>query len=148
MRAKLANEIRKTLPDVLPDLSNFDRALVRWKNRINSERTDRADEILDWLMQPNANHMWEDFVKIWVNDLLVQGNSAIYIEVEDNRPENLYVMPSGTTLPIKTQRSSIRRILPIRPRLRAAVVLQGRSELFDVLPHVHKSTASAGSTRW
>ena len=77
-RQKLIQEIRMTMPDVLPDLSNFQSALIRWKRRIQSQSTDQADWIREWVMQPNITDKFPDFTKKQIMDLMVHGASATY----------------------------------------------------------------------
>lgn len=62
-RAALRKEIMSELPDVLPDLSNFGAALLRWKRRLQAMKADHAQEIEDWLAQPNINDSWADYAK-------------------------------------------------------------------------------------
>jgi len=100
-RGKILQEIKNTLPDVLPDLSNFNSALLRWKKRINSQKTDDAERIQDWCMQPNINTKFPDLIKQNVFDLMVHGSCSVYKEILDNRVENVYALPGGTVLPLK-----------------------------------------------
>lgn len=102
-RAALRKEIMSELPDVLPDLSNFGAALLRWKRRLQAMKADHAQEIEDWLAQPNINDSWADYAKKWVFDLMVHGSSATYKEIIDDKIENFYTLPGGTVLPVRSQ---------------------------------------------
>lgn len=102
-RARVSMIIREKLPDVLPDLSNFHQSLNRWHKRIKMVKADRCDEIYNWLMQPNQNDYWEDFVKKWVFDLMVHGTAATYKEVVDGGLENFYLLPGGCVIPVKSK---------------------------------------------
>jgi phage portal protein BeeE len=104
LRLECVREIREYLPEVLPDLSNFDRALYRWHKLIKNSKQDVADQISDWLQQPNQDQEWVDFIKAWVFDLMVHGASALYKEVLDNKVENIYVLPGGSVYPVQEER--------------------------------------------
>lgn len=100
-RQKLIQEIRTTLPDVLSDLSNFQGALVRWKRRIQNQKTDSAEWVQDWMMQPNINDKFGDFTKKQIADLMIHGSMACYKDVSNKKVENVYCLPGGTVLPLK-----------------------------------------------
>jgi len=101
VRIQIANEIKKTLTDILPDLSNFNRSLLRWKKQIDSQKTNNASGIEEWLREPNINDKWEDFIKKYVYDLMIHGASAIYKEQLNGRVENFYLLSGGTVIPLK-----------------------------------------------
>lgn len=101
VRAKVSTEIRKVLPDVFPDLSNFNRAVMRWRNKIKNTYADKCQEAQDWLLQPNAGTSWADYVKKWVFDLLVHGAAATYKKKENNILTNFDVLPGGTVYKFK-----------------------------------------------
>jgi hypothetical protein len=100
-RQKLLQEIRTTLPDVLPDLSNFQNALIRWKRRIAHQKTQSGEWVKDWMMQPNINDKFPDLTKKMIMDLMVHGSVAMYKETMNNKVENVYALPGGTVLPLK-----------------------------------------------
>ena len=100
-RQRLIQEIRTTLPDVLPDLSNFQSALIRWKRRIQTQSTDSADWVKEWVMQPNITDKFVDFTKKQIMDLMVHGAMSVYKEVSNGKIENIYTLPGGTVLPLK-----------------------------------------------
>jgi hypothetical protein len=66
-------------------------------------KADHAQEIEDWLAQPNINDSWADYAKKWVFDLMVHGSSATYKEIIDDKIENFYTLPGGTVLPVRSQ---------------------------------------------
>lgn len=101
IRMEMQQEMYRQLPELLPDLSNFESALLRWSRKIKLEKTQSADEIEDWLQKPNINDKYEDFIKKWVCDLHVHGTANIYKEDVSGRVENLYLLPGGTVLPIR-----------------------------------------------
>lgn len=103
VRGVLLKKILNRLPDVLPDLSNFDRALIRWRRMIKSNKQTKADQIEDWLYEPNINDKWSDFIKQFVFDLMVHGAAAIYKEILDGKVENLYTLPGGTIIPVRSE---------------------------------------------
>lgn len=96
-------DILRTLPDCLPGLSNFDKALLRWKKRIQSQKSEDADWIKSWIIQPNVNDRFEEFIKKLIFDLMIHGNFAIYKETLDGKVENLYALPGGTVIPLKNK---------------------------------------------
>jgi len=91
------------LPDLLPDMSNFNGSLMRWYQKIKSRKNDRANEIYDWLQQPNINDTWSHFVKKWMFDLYIHGGLAVYKEQLNGVVENFYVLPGGSVMPLKSR---------------------------------------------
>lgn len=98
----LSKEIRKTLIDAKPDLSNFSTSLMRWRRRIKESQEDRATEIEDWMQEPNLDDNFIDFVKKEVFDLMVHGNISIFKEESGGRVENFYMLPGGTTFQFRS----------------------------------------------
>lgn len=116
IRARMIREVLRHLPDCLPDLSNFSQALFRWKKRIETMNDDATTEIEDWLHKPNAHDTFDDFIKKRIDSDLVHGSSAIYKECVDGRLENLYVLPGGSVIPLKTKFvSSLRMFAQVVP---------------------------------
>jgi hypothetical protein len=103
IRYQMMRNILTRLPDCLPDLSNFNQALLRWKKRIEFQNDDATTEIEDWLHQPNAQDDFSDFIKKRVDSDLVHGGSALYKQYIDGKLENLYVLPGGTVIPLKSR---------------------------------------------
>jgi hypothetical protein len=96
-------EVKKTLFDIFPDMSNFDASLLRWKKRLDMKNVNKAQEILDWFKEPNQGTKWIDFIKQWVIDLHVHGTFAFYKDRMGGRVENIYGLPGGTIIPVKTE---------------------------------------------
>ena len=101
VRGQMVRKISTVLPDVLPDLSNFNMAMLRWRKRIEMKNTDESQQIEDWLHEPNAEDDFEDFLKKWVSDLMVHGADAIYKEYLGGRLENMYHLPGGSVVPLR-----------------------------------------------
>lgn len=100
---QMANEIRQELPEVLPDLSNFQSALMRWKRSIQNTKQEIADRAQGWMEEPNDSCNWADFVKMQVMDLHIHGAVAEYKECNDNVLDNIYILPGGTVLPVRSE---------------------------------------------
>lgn len=101
IKAKIGNILREEMPDILPDLSNFNKSILRWKRKIQNTTTQKTEEIIEWLQEPKSGVNWSDFVKKWVEDLLVHGASGIYKDVQNNKLENFDTLPGGTIYPFK-----------------------------------------------
>ena len=104
VRMRATSVIQQYLNDVLPDLSNFDTAILRWRKRIRQATDDESDKIRDWLCVPNAHDSYEDFIKKTVQDLMVHGSFAWYKQANsENRLDNVYVLPGGTVIPFRSR---------------------------------------------
>ncbi len=99
----LLKEIQQTLLDVLPDLSNFDKAALRWHRRIQSQKVEQGEWIKNWILQPNINDRYEEMTKKMVFDLMVHGAMAVYKEIMGGKVENFYLLPGGTVMPLKNK---------------------------------------------
>lgn len=93
--------IQEYLTDILPDLSNFETALLRWYRDIQWSKQDRADDIKDWLYEPNPQMDFDDFLKAWIYDIMIHGAASIFKESENGRLENFYLLPGGTVFPFR-----------------------------------------------
>ena len=102
IRARMAQKIRERLPDILPDLSNFGRSLMRWKKVIQNKQLSTGDEIKEWLMEPNNGVTWNDYIKKVVYALLVHGSEATYKQYNGDRLENFDSLPAGTVYRFKS----------------------------------------------
>jgi len=115
-KARLTNFLRSKLIELNPDLSNFDACLLRWSKNNKQQTKSKADSIKSWLEQPNQNDTWEDFIKQWVFDEMIQGSVAIYKQTTNNRLDNMCVLAGGTTLPIRdlfvTSKTGYLQIVP------------------------------------
>lgn len=103
VRARMVQNILTKLPDCLPDMSNFNQSMLRWKKRIEIRNGDASTEIEDWLHQPNSSDTFSDFIKKRVDSDLVHGGSAIYKEFAGGRLENMYILPGGSVTPLKSR---------------------------------------------
>lgn len=101
--ALLRKDIEAELPDLLPDLSNFNKALLRWSRRIKMRSNDDCEQVMQWLMEPNIDDHWEDFLEKYVFDMMIHGATAIYKEALNGKVENLYILPGGTVIPLKNK---------------------------------------------
>ena len=101
VRSKVVNELRGTLPDLKPDMSNFDNSLLRWKKRLNRQQQSKTQEIEDWLQEPNTGVSWSEFVKKWVYDMHVHGAAAIYKQNTEGRLTNFDCLIGGTVYKVK-----------------------------------------------
>lgn len=102
-RSKAFLEMKKYLVDLLPDTSNFQKSIMRWKNRIKLINEDEATEIEDWLRQPNQYTNFTDFVKMVTFDLHTHGNYSVYKEYgEEEKITNFYNIVGGTVHPLKS----------------------------------------------
>lgn len=89
------------LPELKPDLSNFNGCMLRWGRRLKQYNAETCDNVMNWLMQPNQGVSWTDFVKKWTEDYHIHGNATIYKSEEGGRIENFDTLPGGTTYRIK-----------------------------------------------
>lgn len=96
-------QLRKMMPDLLPDMSNFSNALLRWKRKTQQVITDKADMISDWVSSPNNNDSFSEFIKRWVFDLMVHGATSIYKEEAEGRVNNIHVLPGGSVIPLTSK---------------------------------------------
>lgn len=103
--ALIRNEIKKELPDILDDLSNFNRALVRFNRRAKMMAQGLCNEAEDFMAKPNQRDDFEDIAKKWVFDSMVHGSSFIL----KNRPipggeiAGYSMLPGGTIFPMKAE---------------------------------------------
>ncbi|DAC71705.1 MAG TPA: hypothetical protein DSN98_09025 [Thermoplasmata archaeon] len=102
MKAKIYRKMLSVLPDIKPDISNFQTALLRWKRRLKRISQNQCDEVTNWLMEPNAGVDWSSFVKKWVFDMSIHGAAAIYKQEMNGRIENFDVLPGGSVYRIKS----------------------------------------------
>ena len=117
-RVRLMNFLRQYLVDLKPDLSNFTPSLLRWSKSLKQQKKVIADSIKMRLEQPNQNDTWEDFIKQWIFDEMVQGSVACYKQVTNNRLDNMYILAGGTVLPIRgmftTSKTGYLQIIPMQ----------------------------------
>ncbi len=106
MTRRLAlQRVREELPDIMLDMSNFDKALRRWNRRMRKAINKSKQEVEDWVNQPNPEDDFEEYRKKWVFDLMVHGASATYKMVGSVSGiiESIHVLPGGSVLPLRTR---------------------------------------------
>jgi len=101
IRAKAFNKIKEYIPEIKPDLSNFSSALLRWKKNFQRVTQTKAEEIQDWLAEPNQGITWSQFVKKWVYDIHIHGDCAVYKQSQNERLVNFDTLIGGTTFKLK-----------------------------------------------
>jgi len=110
VKGTMVQKMTTYLPDILPDTSNFNGCLMRWKKAMEFRNNDASTAIEDWLHEPNAEDDFEDFLKKWVSDLMIHGSDAIYKEYVAGRLENLYHLPGGSVVPLRDRYVSAKRM--------------------------------------
>lgn len=103
-KIRLYSDIKKSLKDLKPDFSNFDKSLYRFYKNEKSIQTDKCNEIEDFLMQPSSDLSWTNLIKQIVQDQLVYGRSGIYKKNDGNRLSNLIPICGGTIIPIREEK--------------------------------------------
>lgn len=101
VRARMVEKIREVLPDILPDLSNFNGALLRWKKVIHNNHLASGDEVTEWLMEPNNGTTWISYMKKVVYNLMIHGCEGTYKKVQDGKLENFDSLIGGTVYKMK-----------------------------------------------
>lgn len=101
VRAQAAQYLAKHLPDLKPDLSNYDAALRRYKKRYERKNEDVATEIENWLKRPSKGVSFADFREQYTIDLMVHGGASIYKEYRENMIANFYMLPGGSIYPYR-----------------------------------------------
>jgi len=98
---RCAQFIKSHLVDILPDMSNFDRSLLRWSASIKASHEDVATSIEDWLSIPNDKDNFSNFIKKIVFDTHVHGNAVIYKQRRDGVVGQLFTLAGGSCYPIQ-----------------------------------------------
>ena len=105
-REKIRQNLIYDLPELLPDLSNFNACLLRWKKRIVNNNMAQGDEIKEWLMEPNNGVTWTAYIKKFVSDLMIHGVTSVYKQYQQGangqkRLDNFDTLPGGTVYRFK-----------------------------------------------
>ena len=100
--SKMRTLIQEELTDVLPDLSNFNNALRRYKHRNARNHEDQSTEIEEWLKTPNIHDSFEQFIEKSVTDLMIHGTLGVFKEWLNERIDNIYPLPGGTIFPFRS----------------------------------------------
>ena len=107
MRNNAREKLMDKLPELLPDLSNFMGALMRWKRAIQNVNTERGEEIKDWLDQPKNGISFADMIKKTTFDLHTHGAAALYKQADsDGRLISFDTLPGGSVYRIKEKHFS------------------------------------------
>ena len=93
--------IKRTIPGVKEDMSNFDSALRRYRKRILRQNEAKATEIEGWIKQPSMGVKFSDFRHAYVIDQMVHGGAGIYKEWARDQIDNFYLLPGGTIFPYR-----------------------------------------------
>lgn len=102
LRYRIRVVLQREFPDLKDDLSNFRTVMLRYRKRFDRKTGDRKHEIKDWLEEPNQEDDFSDWVKKWVEALMIHGASSIYKDYMNERTlENFYVLPGGTVYPLR-----------------------------------------------
>ena len=103
LRYKTYLAIKQFLPDVKKDMSNVDSAFMRYKKRIDRQNTVNNNAIIDWISEPNQEDEFDDFIKKYVESLMIHGAVGIYKEQspDTGKIENLYILPGGSVYPMR-----------------------------------------------
>lgn len=102
-RIKIRNIIQQKFPDIKDDLSNFSQALFRFKKKTNTNIIKQKEIIKKWVENPNKEDTYIDYTKKWVESYLLHGAAVQYKEWNNNKLENIYILPGGTTYPLRSQ---------------------------------------------
>lgn len=103
LRLKVKSILQKELPDLKDDLSNFPKAMLRYKKRYEKKVSQSKQEIIDWINQPNLEDDFADFTKKWVESLMVHGAVSMYKEyLQETKLDNFYILPGGTMFPLRS----------------------------------------------
>jgi hypothetical protein len=102
IREKSKETLLRKLPELLPDLSNFDSAILRWKKKIQNKHTSDGEKIKEWLQTPNGTVRLFDYFQKMVFDLHVHGAVATYKKAgPDGKLESFDTLPGGSVYKIK-----------------------------------------------
>lgn len=101
VRSDAVKNLSAHLPDIKPDLSNFDNALLRWKKRIRKQNNQSAEEIEYWLSEPNTGVSYSEYVKKWTYDIHIHGACATYKRFENGRLQNFDTLVGGTVAKVR-----------------------------------------------
>jgi len=105
IKSKIVTAVKRQLPDILPDLSNFNGALYRWRKKIIYHRMDQVDEIMDWIQHPAPEETFQEVIKKIVYDMMIHSGASLYKKTENNKPagrlSNFFTLPGGTVAKIR-----------------------------------------------
>ncbi|HEY9245677.1 MAG TPA: hypothetical protein VIO11_02410, partial [Candidatus Methanoperedens sp.] len=91
----IGKELQKKLPELLPDLSNFDKCIIRLNRTAYRRNRVSAEAVEAWMEKPNRKEDYEDVIKKYVWSLLVHGAADIYKKWDGNDLESFHSLPGG-----------------------------------------------------
>lgn len=103
LRNRIYLEVKHKLFAIRRDMSNFQSCLMRYKKKVNRVNGKSAQQIIDWLDQPNLEDDFDDFIKKYIESLMIHGSVAIYKEWISNQIDNFYILPGGSVLPLRSE---------------------------------------------
>ena len=108
MRNNAKEKLMDKLPELLPDMSNFMGALMRWKRAIQNVNVDRGEEIQEWLDQPKNGVSFADMIKKATFDLHTHGAVALFKQADPDtrRLLSFDTLPGGSVYRIKNKHFS------------------------------------------
>lgn len=135
LKGRIVQNIRVHLPEVMPDLSNFDGAMLRWKRKIRQSASDYGNEVKDWMMEPNHGVTWQEYMKKYVFDLMTHGAASVYKQSQKNKLENFDVLPGGTVYRMKNPYfSGVDAYVQIIPGIQPQIFYSNEMMYTDYLP--------------
>jgi hypothetical protein len=91
--------MRQHLPWLHMSLDNFESHLLDWRHKLDRRSNDKAQQILDWFMQPSPGLLWPDFISKWTHDLLTHNAAPVYLMGPRSGPiTGFQCLPAGTVL--------------------------------------------------
>ena len=93
--------IKRLVPGVKEDMSNFDAALRRYRKQCLRKNEIAATEIEEWLREPSMGVSFEDFRHAYVIDQMVHGGSGIYKRWSGDKIDDFFLLPGGTVFPYR-----------------------------------------------
>jgi hypothetical protein len=103
LRYRIRLTLQQELPDLKDDLSNFTTAMLRYKKRFERKVLHDKEEIKTWIENSNLEDDFSDFIKKYVEALMIHGATSVYKEFnQDNLLENFYILPGGTVYPLRS----------------------------------------------
>ncbi len=112
MRFGLLRKINNYLFNVKPDMSNFEKSLLRWKSRITSKRNDKSQEIINFLSEPMPGQPFSSFLREYVLDAGIHGRTATYkLPGPDGFGlSGFRLLPGGTVYPVRGSHAAVPEI--------------------------------------
>jgi hypothetical protein len=105
VRYRIKKVLKKEFPDLRDDLNNFEASLFRYKKRVERSLNNKKEEITLWLEKPNLEDYFDDWIKKFVESLMVHGATCLFKDFlgENNqRLDNFYILPGGTVYPMRS----------------------------------------------